>query len=1045
MGAIDGLSPEQEIQAIYVAYFGRAGDSGGVNFWEGTFAGLTAGGASTDVALTAIANAFAPQTETTTEFPQIPSILNFQTAFPNGVSAASVPTSALNAVTSFVNGAYLNMFNHPLPTGDTYWVDQILGINPTTGAAQAPIPVGEALLLIANGATGADEATVLNKINVGQSFTDQTSAAGLGFGTQTPGNAYLTEAHNVVVATTSDPASVTAQEAAITAFIAGTNVPTFTLTPNEDIFSTAAAGVMFNAAPVVTPDSGFANNTLNAGDVLTDTAGDGTLNFTSTGAGVANPPFATNVSMSGIATLNFSATGGADGGFQGNVTGLTAVNDTGSTAALTLGGIGQGLNTALVNVNISGFSSPGGVHPLIFSGTIAQSVGNAAAGINVSLTGAVGASTPGGAAVLNIQNDGNPGTAAAPNLSYGGWNLTVNSNAFLQLEQGGVGGATGLKLNGAGNMFLGSDGAGNWQDLTNIDASATSGAVVITGASSGVADNAFGTAADPTWLLGSDAGLLNEGVGGAFDLTAFLLGTGRNVLDVSAATPVQLAALTTTPSATVAADNAIIVSDAAAITTVLATFAGIHGFAELGVVGAAGQIDMALLPPDVNDIIYQTASSGDVTIIHQTAALEVDTAQNGLGNALSVTGSAALTVDIGNDAVSAPGAVGALSATGDTALTINANGGGTVTDDLASIVWQPPAAGGTLTIQGDAGNLDIVGGIVENDATPAAIIGSSNASNSQGLLMTEGNVFFTTTGGGAHITGSASPSATGDFIGGGPGGDTFTLQSTTAPETVFTGGGGDTVDLAAGHTGVNVIDIYSGFSGAPVPGTDATSLSSVVGPTITDAADGAQAGWWGALPTDAPPALQFGKIPVNTALGPDTTTINHFVPGSSTTPQDHISFSVSAWGTTAGVDFGVTHGDLTTLGAGDVGNASVQDLTGLAPLATLSAAANIFYDPVASLTTLLSSLKGASAGFTFGGGAALAAGESAHMIFAYGGGAGLGDLQFADVDFTGVGATTNAAGVNVTISNMVDLTGILESQIVHGALAGNAFGVHWVA
>ena len=144
--------------------------------------------------------------------------------------------------------------------------------------------------------------------------------------------------------------------------------------------------------------------------------------------------------------------------------------------------------------------------------------------------------------------------------------------------------------------------------LKSIDASATTGAVIITGASArdtssvaGSAHNAFASTANPGWLFGSDFGLLDDtGTGGVFDLTAYKLGTGLNILDVSSATAAQVAALTTTPGAAVNAGNKIIVQDSVATTGSATTFAHIAGFSTLGIggptaaQGAAGTINMAI-------------------------------------------------------------------------------------------------------------------------------------------------------------------------------------------------------------------------------------------------------------------------------------------------------------------------------------------------------------------------------------------------------------------------------------------------------------------
>jgi len=296
----------------------------------------------------------------------------------------------------------------------------------------------------------------------------------------------------------------------------------FTLTPNIDTFTTQATGDILNALPFV-QSSGLANNTLNTGDNLQDSANDGTLNVTEV-ASTGNPPFATGVTLNGYKTVNISNQAvGTVGGFQGNITGLKVVNDNASVFGVQFGGFGQGLNTALTNVNISNYSGP-----------------SSAAGVL-------------NADPLQFSTDGPAGTAAAPNLSYGTWAITVSDtwggagNAYLQLQQNGVGGATALTLSGAGNVWLGEDKAGNWQKLTTIDATGETGKVVITGAAAGNTTNAIATATNPGGLWGSNAGLLDEGATGTFALTSFKFGTGVTTLDVSGATAAQVAALTTDP------------------------------------------------------------------------------------------------------------------------------------------------------------------------------------------------------------------------------------------------------------------------------------------------------------------------------------------------------------------------------------------------------------------------------------------------------------------------------------------------------------------
>ena len=442
----------------------------------------------------------------------------------------------------------------------------------------------------------------------------------------------------------------------------GIDSPTsgFSLNPNGtpllNGFTATTKGQIFNALPSVSA-LGIGNNTLNTGDNIQDTVGDGTLNYTATGAtlgiAAANPPFVTNLTMNGVSTLGVTNAAAVLGfpfvaGFQGNIKGLTDVNDTNSQGTVQLGGIAQGLQTLLNNVNVSGYGNNSaflGAGTTIFAGIVAQSVADATKTINVNITGPVGTTKAGGADSLIFSNDttAGTGTAANPNLSYGTWAITTSATADLQLQQdfngfiagsaflavpGGVGGATGLTLNGkGGTLAVGQDAVGNWQLVKDINASGSTSTVIVTGATAGNATNAKGTTANPLWLFGSAAGLLDD-TGAKFNLTSYELGSGTNILDVSSATAAQIGALKTTPNATPSLTNEIIVQNSVATTTSATTFANIKGFQILGIggpnkaAGAAGTINMANTP-GFTTIDYFTAANGSVNIVNPVAGLTV--------------------------------------------------------------------------------------------------------------------------------------------------------------------------------------------------------------------------------------------------------------------------------------------------------------------------------------------------------------------------------------------------------------------------------------
>ena len=282
----------------------------------------------------------------------------------------------------------------------------------------------------------------------------------------------------------------------------------------------------------------------------------------------ANPPFAVGVTMNGVGILNI--TNNAVTHYRPPAgspeTSPACWSRTTTTRLRPLRSVkpGQGLNTLLTNININNYA---GTSDDVNTVILAAAAGDATKTIDIGINGNLGNTTAGGAAEIAISNDAGGGTSASPNLTYGTWAITAANNAFLQLEQGVTTGRLGdvrHRRRGwrrdrphadgrARTIALGQAETGDWQLLQSIDASATTGAVIITGASAGLGTgNAFASAANPGWLFGSDAGFLDDtGTGGVFDLTAYKLGTGLNVLDVSSATAAQVAALTTTPAATV--------------------------------------------------------------------------------------------------------------------------------------------------------------------------------------------------------------------------------------------------------------------------------------------------------------------------------------------------------------------------------------------------------------------------------------------------------------------------------------------------------------
>ena len=425
-------------------------------------------------------------------------------------------------------------------------------------------------------------------------------------------------------------------------------------------------------------------------------AKDGTLNQTISATGI-NPPLATGVTINGVSKANITNATTATGGFQGNITGLLIENNQLSSSTVQIGAIGQGLKTLLTDINISGFGGTNGA--VVNAAILAASLGDATKNINVGLTGTLGGTAAGAADKLVIGNDVGGGTTAAPNLTYGTMTLTAANTVNLQLQTGlttGTGGVDGLKnivVKGAGDVALGQDAAGNHQFLASYDSSASTGAQFITGASAGNTTNAFGTTANPSWLFGSAAGLLNDGAG-SFALTNVVLGSGMTILDISSASVANVAALKTAAGAGVTLNpgDEIIVNSTVADTTSATTFANIKGFTTIGVGGATaadgagGTMNMANLP-GFSTIIYQTLAQANtaLTITNQTNPLTVNVENNSApGNSIicTATGGPSFTLVMGNNVKGTTGVLGtlatlpsALNLTGEKAVIIDSEGG----------------------------------------------------------------------------------------------------------------------------------------------------------------------------------------------------------------------------------------------------------------------------------------------------------------------------------------------------------------------------------
>ncbi|WP_395714266.1 Calx-beta domain-containing protein [Reyranella sp.] len=177
------LSAEEQIAATYAAFFGRAADAGGLEFWVGEFISkLPVQGPGALFAN--IASSFGVSAEAKALYPFLVS--------PFGSSDGQIGT--------FVDGVYRNLFNRsPDADGLAYWTSQI---KQTLAAGQF---VGSVLVNIMSGAQntvdGKDITTLMAKVAVSLSFVHEQQDHHMVWS----GASDITAATNLVHAITADP------------------------------------------------------------------------------------------------------------------------------------------------------------------------------------------------------------------------------------------------------------------------------------------------------------------------------------------------------------------------------------------------------------------------------------------------------------------------------------------------------------------------------------------------------------------------------------------------------------------------------------------------------------------------------------------------------------------------------------------------------------------------------------------------------------------------------------------------------------------------
>lgn len=221
------LTPQQQITAIYVAYYDRAPDPAGLQFWVDQLNG----GRSLEL----IATDFSGAAETIEKYPFF-----------------DAPDVASGEV--FINAIYNNLFGRaPDEAGRDFWTNQL---------ESGSTPVGEIILAIFEGAQdtaeGDDLSTVQNKIAAGLDWATDAAEAGVGTSTNliaeevdgelvVNNQAAFDSATSILDGVTGDPATVADAAATTDAFFGNLDAETFTLTAGLDALVGTDSNDTFNA------------------------------------------------------------------------------------------------------------------------------------------------------------------------------------------------------------------------------------------------------------------------------------------------------------------------------------------------------------------------------------------------------------------------------------------------------------------------------------------------------------------------------------------------------------------------------------------------------------------------------------------------------------------------------------------------------------------------------------------------------------------------------------------------------------------------------
>ncbi len=772
-----------QLQQLYVAYFGRAADPTGLDYWVGQ-------GTTT--------KSFAASMYAQDEFEAVNGSLSIELQ---------------------VNQIYQNLFGRDGDTaGLTYWSNQI-----RTGALELASIANDLIYAVNNGSSATDLTALTNKTNAAVSYTEDIRESSSAFLAYQPKSTspWVTgtnfETAKTFFKTVTSTNAPSASEVQANVDVIGANGSN---TAGSDTAFTLTTGVDEPTTTYTKFDGSLTSGgtqTLGSLDKISGTTGSSdVLNATIKSS-------VTPASITGIETINVVANAAATLGLV-NASGFNKVNAGGAAGALTISGLPTTTTVSISDTSVDHTLSFKEVSGSSDSATIsfAQVTGGATTEINIAGIETITATSSGGsasnsfeleaAALTTIVLDGS-GDLTLSSLATGGTTKLKSVDASgmtgaLDLTTGALALGTSVLTvtGGSGNDSI--DSSGQTGTAVSIDGGAGNDTVTHVLAIDDTIDGGTGTDNLITTAVITSEGNVSGFETFTLDVTDAVL--NQDFDNLSGNTFTKLVA--TGNGGTT--DDGTFTDVPSTITDLELASTASGDFVVDRKTDTSSDALTVTLKGDTTAILTANHEE-ELTLVSSTGASTITTLNASDATKLTVTGSANTTVTSvsGNDnlaTIDASASTGAVSI-GDTAngsvvpMTITAGSGG-FTGSGGTKADTFTGGAGDDSIDGDAGADSLVGGAGDDDLDGGA--GNDVISGGTGndtLTSDTGN----------------------DNIDGGAGNDTFTLgENFTTDDTIVGGAGTDTLTMTSGGT--------TTYTAASVSGVEKFTLTGKASATTTD-------------------------------------------------------------------------------------------------------------------------------------------------------------------------------------------------------------------